>query len=293
MFKLLRGRSQKLIQCAFNQYCCSFSENAKPKDKLPETSPEKPAIRLKSLNQKKRTEVTKEDLVWRTPWHQKNVEYYSTLRTFYTEDNQISLLKWIQQPIDLSPASIKNWYNRLKEQREKILQRYIPDRHSILGPELACAHFIVYRGGAVKFHNDDKWIKAVNGEYSLPNRYRTDMYLQAIDCSNTSLRYEGLDNLRGLQNVEWLSLNGCEHIDDYCMDVITNIFSHSLVYLDIRNIFSISERGLGALYKINHLKMLYLDDMLKDTRYELTCLLLEELNSALEIKSDVVKFEIE
>lgn len=84
MFKLLRGRPKNLAQCAFNQYCCGLSESASPKDKLPEISPEKPQTSLPSLKEKKPTNVTKEDLVWRTPWHQKNEDYYSTLRTFYT-----------------------------------------------------------------------------------------------------------------------------------------------------------------------------------------------------------------
>lgn len=118
------------------------------------------------------------------------------------------------------------------------------------------------------------------------------MYLQAIDCTGMTLKYEGLDNLRGLRNVEWLSLNGCQYMEDFCMDTISNIFSHSLLYLDLRNCLNITERGIGALYKMPHLKMLYLDDMLKDTRYELTCLFLEELNPALQVKSDVINFEI-
>lgn len=158
---------------------------------------------------------------------------------------------------------------------------------------MAAAHFIVHRGGAVKFHNDDNWIKAdEHGNYILPDKYKSGMYLQAIDCTNIKLRYEGLANLRNLKNLEWLSLNNCQLLDDFAMDVIAHIFAHSLIYLDLRDCIKITDRGLGALYKMPHLKILYLDDFLKDTKYEMTCLLLEELNSDLLIKSDVVSFEI-
>lgn len=152
---------------------------------------------------------------------------------------------------------------------------------------MAAAHFLVHRGGAIKFHNEDKWIKFEKYKYnSLPIHYDSTKVLQAIDCSEMNIYYEGLVNLRGLKNVEWLSFNGCEHIDDWCLDRISNIFSHSLIYLDLRDCPNITERGIGALYKMKKLKLLYLDDLLKDTRFEMTCLLLQEVNPSLDIRSE-------
>lgn len=47
--------------------------------------------------------------------------------------------------------------------------RMIPERHLILGPDLAAAHFIVSRGGAVKFLHDDLWHKMDDkSNYILP-----------------------------------------------------------------------------------------------------------------------------
>lgn len=132
---------------------------------------------------------------------------------------------------------------------------------------------------------DDFWIKADDSQkYSIPKIYDSDKILQAIDCNNMNLRYEGLVNLKGLQNVEWLSFNNCEHIDDWGMDRISNEFSDSLVYLDIRDCPNISERGLGALYKMNKLKILYVNTFLPTKVFEITCLLLQELNPNLDIR---------
>lgn len=144
----------------------------------------------------------------------------------------------------------------------------------------------------MKFQGQNKWIKAVNGNYKLPDTYEKEWIVEAIDCTDMNLYYEGLNTLRELKYLQWLSLNGCNNIDDFCIDVISNVFSNSLLYLDLRNCFHISERGIGALYKMSSLKILYLDDFLKDTKYELTCLLLQDLNSELVIKSDTVNFEI-
>ncbi|KAJ8983762.1 hypothetical protein NQ317_006094 [Molorchus minor] len=228
---------------------------------------------------------------WRTPWHITEGQHYRFLRTFYKEGSNRKLLKLLQTSIDLSPSSVRKWLEKKKYEREAQMQSYIPERHQMLGNELAAAHFIVYRGGAVKFFNEDIWIKADdNKEYSLPSQYEPDKHLQAIDCTDMNLYYEGLINLDGLKQLEWLSLNGCEKMDDWCMDKISNIFSHSLIYLDIRNCPNISEKGIGALYKLRNLKILYMDDFLRSTTYELTCLLLQEVNPDLEIMSDPIVF---
>ncbi|RZB40342.1 ATP synthase subunit s-like protein, partial [Asbolus verrucosus] len=229
--------------------------------------------------------VTKADMKWRTPWHQKEGHHYSTLRSFYSEDNQTNLLKLLQTPIDLSPSAIKKWWAKKQEYKEIVLQSYLPERNQILGNELAAAHFIVHRGGAVKFYTQDKWIKAnENQEYKLPRFYEEDKILQAIDCSNMNLYYEGLLNLRDLKKVEWLSFNGVEQFDDWCLDRISNLFSHSLIYLDIRNCPNYTERGLGALYKMENLKILCIDDLLMTTSFEMTCLMLQEVNPHLDIQ---------
>ncbi|XP_030749634.1 distal membrane-arm assembly complex protein 2 [Sitophilus oryzae] len=249
----------------------------------------KSAIESETSTKSESNQSAKDDVVWRTPQHNKQKSGLPVLGTFYKKEASLNLLKLAQTPVRLS--TLKKWWMNSNEHKEVYLQHYIPERHQILGPELAAAHFIVYRGGSVKFHGQEEWIKADNGKYELPSMYQ-EMYLERMDCTDMNLHYEGLENLRGLKDLQWLSLNGNKYIDDFCMDVIANIFSHSLIYLDLRNCFNISERGIGALFKMKKLKVLYLDDLLKDTRYELTCMLLQDLNPVLNIKSDVISFEI-
>lgn len=239
-------------------------------------------------------DVTKSDMRWRTPWHKKEANYWNVLRQFYKEDNNTHVLKRLQAAFELTPSKVRDWAAERNEMKDIFLQSYIPERNQILGNELAAAHFIVYRGGAVKFHNDDRWIKADKyNNYSLPKFYQEGLKLEAIDCTDMNLYYEGLVNLRDLEDVRWLSINGCEKLDDWGLDRISNIFSHSLVYLDLRNCSNITENGIGTLYKMQNLKILYLDDFLRSTTYEMTCLLLQEVNPSLDIQSDKVIFEID
>lgn len=283
MFKFIRPQIQRAKN--IKKCCYSTSDNQiKDKPGMPTELTQKTDITSKKDLPKL---PTKEELQWRTPWHQKEGHYYSTLRTFYSEDNNVDVLKYLQMPINLTPSAIKKWWARRQEEKEVLLQQYLPDRNQMLGNELAAAHFIVYRGGAVKFFGDDKWIKAdENQEYALPKHYDNTKVLQAIDCSDVNLYYEGLVNFRDLKQMEWFSINGCKKLDDWAMDRISCIFSDTLLYLDVRNCPNITYRGLGSLYKMKKLKILYVDNIQMSNEFEMTCLLLQDINPELDIREE-------
>lgn len=293
MFKLVRNiKTARAFTCS-----CRYSDSTQTKTaeqqniKTPDQSKN-----LKVQTTDKSEEIakvvkavlpTKEDMQWRTPWHQKDGQYYNHLRAFYSAESNRGLLQMLQAPIDFSPSAIKAWWQRKKKEKDIIMQGYIPERNQTLGNELAAAHFTVYRGGAVKFVGENRWIKQnVLGEYTLPGHYDGSKVLEAIDCENMTLYYEGLVNYRNLKQVEWLSLKGCENIDDWCLDRISWTFRDTLVYLDLRECQNYTHRGLGALYKMNCLKILYVDDITLNDSFELTCLMLQELNPDLDIRTD-------
>lgn len=224
---------------------------------------------------------------YRTEWHQKEGEYFNVLRTFYTPESNAPLLKLLQTPINLSPSAIKAWWARKKQEKTIIMQTYLPERSQRLGCELAAAHFIVFRGGAVKFFGENRWIKADDfGNYSLPEFYDGNKFLEAIDCSKMEIYYEGLSNLRDLSRLQWLSFQDCETIDDWCLDRISYLFRDTVVYLDLRECPNYTYRGLGALYKMNKLKILYVDDIQLSRSFEMTCLMLQDINPSLDIRMD-------
>lgn len=284
MFKLSRILNRCNNISSFKK-CLSDSKVPAPvEEKMPRKLTNLSEITSKEMAKMKLT--TKEDMQWRTPWHQKEGQYYSMLRTFYSEENNSYVLKFLQQPINLTPSAIKNWWMKREEKKKIMLQQYIPERNQILGNELAAAHFIVYRGGLVKFFGEEIWVKRNDlGEYNLPKHYQDNMFLQAIDCTDMELYYEGLVNLRDLRQVEWLSLNGCEKLDDWSIDRISYQFRESLLYLDLRNLPLVTFRGLGALYKMEKLKILYVDDNFISSEFEMTCLLLQELKPDLDIRT--------
>lgn len=99
-----------------------------------------------------RLAAAKDKLRWRTTMSEKSDEWKSKFSLFASKKNEdIDTLMWFQRPIDLT---ISGWKRRREEKRVKLetfMQQYIPQRHIILGPDLAAAHFLVHRGGSVKY----------------------------------------------------------------------------------------------------------------------------------------------
>ncbi|KAK9710241.1 hypothetical protein QE152_g26120 [Popillia japonica] len=282
MFTFTRRRILPVI----NAQICLYSETGKEIKPSLTAAEEELKGHSDVSGRLKSVEVSSADgIKWRTPWHQKEGQRYSVLRTFYSEHNNTKIMKFMQAPIDLSPSTLRKWWTNRKKLHEVIMQQYIPERNRTLGNELAAAHFIVHRGGSVKFFDQDFWIKANKfNQYELPDRFKADWYLQGIDCSNMELHYEGLVNLRDLEKTEWLSIKGCENMDDWCMDRISNIFGRTLLYLDLRECPNISHRGLGALTKMSKLKILYVDDITYTNEFEMTCLMLQQVLPDLDIR---------
>lgn len=238
----------------------------------------------KDINKSGEREVNTE-FQWRASKEQQR-EWYSKLKLFASDTNNTDVIRFLQQPIDLRPSTIKKWYKRKSEDMERALQSYIPQRNQILGDDLAASHFIIFRGGKVKFHGNDKWIiHDEKLEYNLPNKYVPSFVVQAIDCSNVNLFYEGLENFSGLRKLEWLSLKGSKYIDDWCLDRISHLFRDNIKYLNLKNCKNITYRGIGVLYKLNKLETLVLDSFTETKELELTCLMLQELSPNLDIRT--------
>ncbi|XP_071080347.1 distal membrane-arm assembly complex protein 2-like [Haliotis cracherodii] len=185
-------------------------------------------------------------------------------------------LVWLQRDYDWSINGIRKMYKAAEFEMQKRSQKYLPERHEILGPDLATSHFIVKRGGAVKFVDRETWFRMEeDGKYYLPNRKVEGMKLEAVDASNTSLMHIGMDNFVNLSELRYLSFSNCPHVDDWCMSRL-HTFKHSLEFLDISGCDQITEDGLACLHHLEKLKGLKLSNLPNVKHLQLMVLLLEE-----------------
>lgn len=240
----------------------------------------------KPIKDTEKIEADKRNLQWRTIPSEKEGAWYSKFKVFAPEDDKnSSVVTTLQQPIDLRPSAIKKWWEKRNIQREKFMQQFIPERHQILGNDLASAHFLVHRGGSIRFCRDDKWIKRdADGEYSLPSKFVKNMFVEAIKCDDMELYYEGLENIRRLKYLKYLSFRNVKQFDDWCLDRVSGSEFESLETLDLTGT-NITDKGLHCLYRVPSLKYLIVDNPKRNKSWELTVSMLEEVNLNLTVQS--------
>lgn len=108
------------------------------------------------------------------------------------------------------------------------------------------------------------------------------MFLEAIDCEGMELYYEGLENLRRLKKLRFLSFKNLKTFDDWCMDRVSGSQFESLEMLNLTGT-KVTFRGLQALHRIPSLKRLMVDDPYRDTEWKLTLAMLQDIIPELKI----------
>lgn len=272
--------SKKLFNHNFQQLCRSISSTSVRSIDVPSSKP---------LNEERKQQLDedKKSLKWRAVPSERKGEWYSKFKLFLDDDKDAapreSMFVKLVQPIDLRPSLIKKWYKKDQEKRERFLQQFVPERHQILGNDLAAAHFLVFRSGKVKFTGRQEWTKMdKDGNYRIPDRYVPDLFLEAIDCEGVEIFYEGLENLRRLKKLRFLSFKDVKYFDDWSLDRVSGSEFEALEVLNLSGT-DVTYRGFGALYRIPSLKKLIVDDPFRDTSWALTLAMLQEIIPDLEI----------
>lgn len=125
-----------------------------------------------------------------------------------------------------------------------------------------------------------------NDEYDLPKVYDPNYTLDAIKADNMELYYEGLENLRRLNHLKYLSLRNVKQFDDWCMDRICGHQYDRIEILDVSST-SITANALTAVPKLRSLKAIVMDLNDRSIEFELACSLLEEVMPHLKILNSV------
>lgn len=155
-------------------------------------------------------------------------------------------------------------------------QNYNPERVRALGPDLAVAHFIVCRGGGIRFVGDDKFIRGkVNRSYEvLPNEKDPNYKVDGIDFSGGDFVYEGISNLVDLKYLSWISFRNCTHVDNWFLDHLSCV-APTVEYIDLTGCHKINQLGLSCLYRFKKLKCVNVEDVSDSIEFNLACLTME------------------
>ncbi|KAK0054854.1 ATP synthase subunit s-like protein [Biomphalaria pfeifferi] len=154
--------------------------------------------------------------------------------------------------------------------------KYREDRVKVLGHDLAAAHFIVHRGGAVKFVGRETWlVKNKEGQVPLPNTCIDNMHLEAVDLSNTKFTQVSAENLAPLSHLRYIRMHNCPYLDDWFLAKLHPL-KDTLEFLDINNCPEITDNGLSCLHHFSNLQCLRVSNLERVKNIGLMCLLLED-----------------
>lgn len=112
-------------------------------------------------------------------------------------------------------------------------------------------------------------------------------FVEAVDCTNfhhNGIRYEGIQNLSGLNFLKWLCLKDNKHVDVWCLDRLAGQNGKSLEYLDITGC-NLCVGGVLALAKMSELKFLVITDPGDNVNVQTALSMLEQEKPKLLIKA--------
>lgn len=141
----------------------------------------------------------------------------------------------------------------------------------------------------MKFVGHSEWIEVeeeMSHDIPLPNRFDPNYEIEAIKCDNMTLYYEGLENLRRLKKLKYLSFRNVKLFDDWGLDRVSGSEFDSLEILDVTGT-SVTANGLQALYRMPSLKKLIADEQPKENiAWFLTVAMLQDINPQLKVVSE-------
>lgn len=233
---------------------------------------------------------SKKELTWRLRPDQQPGAFATKFKLFMAEDEspdgkvKESVLGRTSKPFNFSLSAAKKYYKTMTERAERLSQVFMNERHEVLGNDLAAAHFIVFRGGKVKFV-DGPWVEMLDEltmTSPVPTRYDPNFLVEAMDCEGVNLYFEGIENLRRLKNLLCISFRNNKNFDDWCLDRVSGSKFEKIQVLDLAGT-NITFRGLHAIYRMPSLKKVIVDDPLRDPEWQLTVAMLNDIMPDLEV----------
>jgi len=174
-----------------------------------------------------------------------------------------------RQPFDVGGLQKRHLWGWLNSVFNRVDQSRIKE----VGPDRACAEWLLRCGAGVKWDRGDEWTRDYN---SLPvGNYR--LKILEIDATDSAVMQIGFPHLKGLKHVRKVVLHKCGYLEDEAVSQLGYI-KDTLKDLQISSCGNVSDEGILSLKQLVNLENLFLYDFLevKDRKH---CL--NELTKAL------------
>jgi len=141
-----------------------------------------------------------------------------------------------------------------------IFNRVDQSRIDEVGPDRACAEWLLRCGAAVRWDNGpDEWLKDYN---SLPVGQYRSLHIVEIDATDSAVMHIGFPHFRGLKRVRKAVFHRCGYMED---DAVSRIgyLKDTLKDLQISSCGNVTDEGILTLVQMKNLDRLFLYDFLE------------------------------
>ncbi|OWF50373.1 ATP synthase subunit s, mitochondrial-like [Mizuhopecten yessoensis] len=161
-----------------------------------------------------------------------------------------------------------------------VINQVYPYRIKEVGPDRACAEWLVKNGGAVR------WVGNPHQKETDFNSLSQDLTLkiEEIICDKAVVLPSGFGYLDGLKHVKKFTLHDCDYATDDMVSLLSLHLRDSLEHLQISSCSGITQAGLHHIEQLQKLRSLLLFDLKKiDDKTASVNILRKKLPSACQI----------
>ncbi|XP_077279597.1 ATP synthase subunit s, mitochondrial-like isoform X2 [Temnothorax americanus] len=134
-----------------------------------------------------------------------------------------------------------------------IFNRVDYDRIQSVGPDRACAEWLLKNGASVRWKGFSEHLKDYNKLLSEENR----CYIQAVDSTDSGITHVGFPYLVGCRYIDEIKLIRCYYLYNTALPLLSAV-KDSLTTLEIKDCKSITDEGVRSLKNLKNLKTLKL-----------------------------------
>ncbi|XP_025075737.1 ATP synthase subunit s, mitochondrial isoform X3 [Pogonomyrmex barbatus] len=137
-----------------------------------------------------------------------------------------------------------------------IFNRVDYERIQSVGPDRACAEWLLKNGASVRWKGFSEHLKDYNKLPPEENR----CYIQAVDATDSGVTHVGFPHFVGCRYIDEIKLVRCFYLYNNALPLLAAV-KDTLVTLEIKDCKSITDEGVRSLKNLKNLKTLKLGGM--------------------------------
>lgn len=141
------------------------------------------------------------------------------------------------------------------------------ERIVAVGPDRACAEWLLRCGAGVKWKGIDEYLR----DYNAFPPEKIKLYIQEIDGTESCIMHHGFSYLKGLKHLDRIVLHNCMYLEDTAVNML-RYTKNTLEHLQLSNCEDITCEGVKSLHQLDNLKSLVLFNLPAVQNRERECL---------------------